>query len=444
MTYQIVFEGTVISSATFDKADFTPEVLTCVDQSGTIDRVISATDSDYQSVKQAAIDNHVLHKIPNGSFLLPGFTDLHIHAPQWPQAGLALDKPLNEWLTDYTFPLEAKFQDLNYAESIYHSLVNELLANGTTTGLYFGSIHTDANLVLAKVCAQLGQRAFIGKIAMDNPDQTPDYYRDSSAAEAIDQTENFIQQLQAFQEKTQAELTPVITPRFVPSCTDETLLGLGELAQKYNLPIQSHCSESIWEDQYAVKRFHKRDAQVLDQFGLLTDKAVMAHGTQLTDQDLTLFSQTQTAIAHCPISNIYFGNGIMRVNAAHQQNVKIGLGTDISGGFSPSIYRNMQQAIMSSQMLQDSGQKQSRITAANAFYLATIGGAEALHLNSGQIKPGFKADFQIVHDQYFDVSSNNSQEIFERLVYHKSKENIEQVYVSGKLVHNQLGENNGK
>jgi len=390
------------------------------------------------------MNDNILHQIQKGSYLLPGFTDLHIHAPQWPQAGLALDKPLNEWLNTYTFPLEAKFKDLTFAKKVYKSLVTELLANGTTTGLYFGSIHTDANLVLARICAQLGQRAFIGKVAMDNPEQTPAYYRDESSATALSETEKFIKAMFELQKQTQAELTPVITPRFVPSCTDETLSGLGKLAQKYNLPIQSHCSESIWEDQYAIDHFQLRDAQVLDKFGLLTDKAVMAHGTQLSDSDLALFNQKHTAIAHCPISNAYFGNSVMRVNDAHQQNVKIGLGSDMSGGFSPSIYRNMQQAIMSSQMLQDSGHEKARITAANAFYLATIGGANALHIKSGQIKAGFKADFQIVQDQYFDVSSNKPQEIFERLVYHTNKENIKQVYVSGKLVHNNRGDNNGK
>jgi len=355
-----------------------------------------------------------------------------------------LDKPLNEWLNTYTFPLESKFKNLEFAEKVYQNLVAELLANGTTTGLYFGSIHTDANLILAKICGYLGQRAFIGKVVMDNPEQTPDYYRDASSEVALSETEVFIQQMLDLHQQTGADITPVITPRFVPSCTEETLRGLGQLAQQYDLPIQSHCSESLWEDQYAIDHFKLRDAQVLDKYGLLTDKAVMAHGTQLSDTDLTLFEQRQTSLAHCPISNAYFGNSVMRVNEVITKNINVGLGTDISGGFSLSIYRNMQQAIMSSQMLQDSGQKQARLSAANAFYLATIGGADALHINSGQIKVGFKADLQIVQDQYFAVSSNEPQEIFERLVYHTNKENIKQVYVSGKLVHNNLGENNGK
>ncbi|KRK63398.1 hypothetical protein C5L30_000997 [Companilactobacillus farciminis] len=353
---------------------------------------------------------------------------------------MALDKPLNEWLNSYTFPLEAKFKDKEYAEKIYYSLIKELLANGTTTGLFFGSIHNEANLILAKICAQLGQRAFIGKVAMDNPEQTPDYYRDQNSQVALQQTEEFIQAMFDLQNQTKAEITPVITPRFVPSCTEETLQGLGQLAKKYDLPIQSHCSESIWEDHYAIEHYNLRDTQVLDKFGLLTDKSIMAHGTQLSDQDLDTFNSRQTAIAHCPISNVYFGNSVMRVQDAHQKNVKVGLGTDISGGFSPSLYRNMQQSIMSSQILTDQGHDNARISAANAFYLATVGGAQALHIKSGQIKSGFKADLQIVQDQYFDISSNEPQEIFERLIYHTNKENIKQVYVSGKLVHDNLGE----
>nr|WP_082397488.1 guanine deaminase [Companilactobacillus kimchii] len=433
-----------MSSATFDKADFTPKVLICVDQSGIIDRVISVEDSDYQSVKQLAEQQKILRILPPGNYLLPGFTDLHIHAPQWPQAGLALDRPLQEWLNTYTFPLEAKFKDLAYAEKVYRNLISELLANGTTTGLFFGSVDTDANIILAKISAQLGQRAFIGKVAMDNPEQTPDFYRDNSSQEALNEIKRFIEEVLQLQKQTKAEVTPVITPRFVPSCTDNTLAGLGRLAAEYNLPIQTHCSESIWEDQYAINRFHKRDAEVLDQFGLLTDKTVLAHGTQLSDSDLQLLRNKQTALAHCPISNVYFGNNIMRVKEAYQQKVKIGLGTDISGGFSPSLYRNMQQAIMSSQTLQDETKQNSRLTAANVFYLATVGGALALHLQTGQIKPGFKADLQIVEDQYYELSSNQPQEIFERLIYHTNKENIKQVYVSGKLVHDNLGEENGK
>lgn len=338
--------------------------------------------------------------------------------------------------------MEAKFTDLQFAEKVYRNLIQTLLANGTTTGLFFGSIDNGANLVLAKICAEYGQRAFIGKVAMDNVEQTPDYYRDESSNKALDDTEAFIHAMQELQQTTKTTLTPVITPRFVPSCTDETLLGLGKLAKKYDLPIQSHCSESIWEDQYAIDRFNMRDAEVLNHFGLLTDKSVMAHGTQLSNTDLDLFKKTQTAIAHCPISNVYFGNSVLPVKKAYQKQVKIGLGTDISGGFSPSIYRNMQQAIMSSQMLQETGVDNSRISATNAFYLATVGGAKALHLPTGQIKTGFQADFQIVQDKFAKVASSQPAAVLERLIYQTEAADIQQVYVSGKLVHHNQGENN--
>lgn len=145
----------------------------------------------------------------------------------------------------------------------------------------------------------------------------------------------------------------MITPRFVPSCTDGTLAGLGKLAQKYDLPIQSHVSESNWEHQYAIDRFGIHDAEVLDRFGLLTDKTVLAHGTQLTEADAKLLHERGTALAHCPISNAYFGNGVLPVKQLLAAGNEVGLGTDISGGYSPSLYDNIRHAVALSQVRTD-------------------------------------------------------------------------------------------
>src|SRR6185437_7695384 len=101
-------------------------------------------------------------------YLLPGFVDLHIHAPQWPQLGKALDLPLEEWLQVYTFPLESRYADVEFARTVYGSLVDGLLANGTTTAVYFGTLHLPATRILADICLQRSQRALIGRVAMDN------------------------------------------------------------------------------------------------------------------------------------------------------------------------------------------------------------------------------------------------------------------------------------
>nr|WP_089108059.1 guanine deaminase [Secundilactobacillus mixtipabuli] len=436
-------EGASFSPSSQTEISYQARQLICLDNNGYIARVIAHTDPDYATVKQTAQANDTLTTLQPNQYVLPGFIDLHIHAPQWPNAGLALDRPLNEWLDTYTFPLEAKYQDTDFAKLVYDGLIQELLANGTTTALYFGTIHNAANLELAKACIQYGQRGFIGKVAMDNPEQTPDYYQDASAQVAVDQTEQFIHQLNELNQTTDLKQTPVITPRFVPSCTPASLQGLGDLARKYDLPVQSHCSESDWENGYALEHYHMRDADVLDHYGLLTDKAVMAHGTLLNDHDYDLFSQKQVAIAHCPISNVYFGNAVLPVNRVLAHHIKTGLGTDISGGYSPSLYQNIRQAVMSSRMLQDGVDNQllpdkrgvdgSAISVKTAFYLATLGGAESLHLQTGKIAEGYLADLQVVSMQN-DFQTETTDNIFEKLMYQTSKADINQVYVQGTRV----------
>lgn len=440
----LVICGTYYTSKDVNEVEVHKDNLICIDHSGTISRTLSPDDKKYLALLNEAREKDRLIKLQANQYLLPGFIDLHVHAPQWPQAGLALDLPLSDWLNHYTFPLEARFTDKGYARRVYHDFIHELLSQGTTTALMFGTIHNDANLELARQAVNYGLRAFVGQVVMDNPDQTPTYYRNQTSAAALRDTEKFIQEILELRKNTSATVMPVITPRFVPSCTDKALLGLGQLAHQYDLPIQSHLSESNWEHEYAIKRFGMHDTAVMDRFHLLTDKSVMAHGTQLTAADLTTVRQRGTTIAHCPLSNIYFGNGVLPTKKLLRLGNRVGLGSDISGGYSPSLYHNIRQAVKSSQMLTDGvdssqpveqrGVTGSRITMANAFYLATVGGAKALHLKTGQIVPGFQADFQIVngHQRLMELSS---ADIFQRLMYQTEQQDIQSVYVAGKRVY---------
>lgn len=440
----LVIEGSFFTAPSTATVEFSEHSLVCIDHNGWIERIVNPDEPDFETLRLTALHHDRLLTLAKNEYLLPGFIDLHIHAPQWPQAGLALDRPLNEWLDQYTFPLEARYQDAQFARQVYEQLVPELLANGTTMALYFGTIHNPANLILAKAAIKFGQRALIGKVAMDNPAQTPAYYRDADSQVALQQTEQFIQQIEALKTRTSGDVTAVITPRFVPSCTDETLQGLGQLAKHYNLPVQSHCSESIWEHQYAIDRFGMHDAQVLDQFGLLTSKSIMAHATQLDDEDTILFRQRGTAVAHCPISNAYFGNGVLPVNRLLAQHNKVGLGSDISGGYSPSLYENSRQAVQAARMLEDGvdsrlaptkrGVSHSRISMQTAFYLATTGGANSLNISAGQIKVGKQADLQVVQDQSAQFSTA-APDILARLMYQTNRNNINKVFVGGQLVH---------
>jgi guanine deaminase len=333
--------------------------------------------------------------------------------------------------------------------------------------LYFATVHKEASLLLAEICARQGQRALVGKVVMDDTEQTPHYYRDSSTTTALQDTEDFIVAVQELAKNVKQGVYPVVTPRFIPSCTDEALEGLGKIAAKYDAHVQSHCSESDWAHSYVQDRCHKNDAFALHDFGLLRDKTVMAHCNFLDDADADLFAETGTAIAHCPISNAYFSNSVIPTARFQEKGIDIGLGTDISGGFSPSLFDNVRQAVISSRMLEDGvnpalppqerGVPNSRLTIDEAFYLATAGGGESLSLPIGRIQPNYAWDVQIIDTTLpsaklpiFNTDNNVAKDgentdtntkredfhgIFEKIMYLSRPENIREVWVQGEKVH---------
>lgn len=449
--YMQIFQGTAFSSKSPKEIQVLKDHLFCINTEGIIERIIAPQDPDFQPLLDAYQGTDTFHRLAEGQYLLPGFIDLHVHAPQWAQSGTALDIPLYDWLNTYTFPLESKFSDLEFAKKVYEDVVSTLLANGTTTALYFATVHKEASILLAEICASKGQRGLVGKVVMDDPVQNPEYYRDADTSWALADTEEFILAVQALAKSAKQGVYPVVTPRFIPSCTDEGLRGLGELAAKYDTYVQSHCSESDWAHGYVQERFQKNDAFALHDFGLLRDKSVMAHCNFLDDEDVQLFAETGTAIAHCPVSNAYFANSVIPVPHFHAEGVEIGLGSDISGGFSPSLFDNIRQAVISSRMLEDGvnpslpakerGVPGSRITIHEAFYLATAGGGESLSLPIGRIEENYAWDVQIIDTKIptaklpiFD-ENEDLHDVFQKMMYLVRPENILEVWVQGERVH---------
>lgn len=449
--YTQVFQGTAFSSKSPQEVQILKENLFCINENGIIEKVISPEDADYQPLLDAYQGEENFHRLAEGQYLLPGFVDLHVHAPQWAQAGTALDIPLYDWLNTYTFPLESKFSDLEFAKDVYQDVVSTLLANGTTTALYFATVHKEASLLLAEICVKKGQRGLVGKVVMDNPEQNPDYYRDANTQTALADTEEFILAVNKLAKRAKQGVYPVVTPRFIPSCTDDALKGLGELAAKYDTYVQSHCSESDWEHDYVKKRFDKNDAFALHHFGLLRNKSVMAHCNFLDNADADLFAETGTAVCHCPISNAYFANSVIPLARLHAKGVEIGLGSDISGGFSPSLFDNARQAVIVSRMLEDGvntalpaedrGVPNSRITINEAFYFATAGGGESLSLPIGRLAENYAWDVQIIDTSIASAklpiyhANEDLHDVFQKIMYLVRSENIREVWVQGEKVH---------
>jgi len=383
-----------------------PDVIAClrdallpIDEAGRIARVVLPGAPDYERCRREALDARRLVVLPG--IVLPGFVDLHVHAPQYPQLGRALDEPLDVWLQRYTFPLEARYRDLDFAASRYTALVDDLLAGGTTTAQYFATVDLAATKVLADICRAKRQRALVGKVAMDDPDACPPWYRDASASSAIAGTQELIAYVRALDAAGEMVL-PVVTPRFTPSCTNDLLAGLGALARTTGCHVQTHCSESDWAHGHAVARFGRSDLEALDGFDLIGRRTVLAHANFLSPSDMDRLAARGGSVAHCPYSNFYFANAVFPLRAALAKGLRVGLGTDVSGGPSASMLASIRMALVAACALESGvdparaaetrGSPGARISVATAFHLATAAGGAALELPVGRFAPGFAFD----------------------------------------------------
>ena len=386
-----------------------------------------------------------------GMVLLPGLVDTHLHASQWPQLGTALDQPLERWLFDYTFPLEARYEDTAFALKVWDSMIPALLKSGTTTAVYYSSVHEPATLALAEACIAYGQRAFVGRVAMDHPDGTPEWYRDSGPNQSVAASHRSIEAIRSLP-GGEGLVEPIITPRFIPACSDAALEGLGELAEATGALVQTHCSENDWEHNYVIERHGCTDAESLSSFGLVRNSSVLAHATHLSDADRRLLVEAGAGVAHCPLSNSYFANAVFPARRNIEAGLKIGLGSDIAGGSDPSMLAQCVYAVNSSRMLEDGvdvklqtdrGVPESRIDIIAAFWMATVGGADLLGIPTGLLAPGRLFDAIAVGIEpslsLGDRSETDGwEQIFEKVVRSGGIADIDTVWVGGVDVTNHL------
>jgi guanine deaminase len=442
------FLGTFLHAPERGRLECLKNALVVVAADGVI-TAVHRDDSPLARTEAVRLDAaNALVKLSPGHYVLPGMVDLHVHAPQWPQLGQALELSLEDWLQTYTLPLESRYSDLAFAAQVYESLVANLLANGTTTAMYFGTIHLRATQVLADICLRRSQRALIGRVAMDNPTLCPDFYRDRSAQVAERETREFIKYVSALP-GGEGLIYPVITPRFIPSCTDDLLRRLGALARETGCHVQTHCSESDWQHQHVLQRCGRSDTAALDGFGLLSRRTVLAHCNFVDDADVTVIRERGTGIAHCPLSNVFFSDAVFPLRHMLDAGVHVGLGTDIAGGASASLLENARHAIISSRLLETGvdarqGRAQrrradSRIDAVTAFWAATAGGGIALDLPVGLFLPGYHFDACVIdaavpHSNLNVASDDAPEAVLQKIIYLAARANISEVWVANRQV----------
>ena len=330
--------------------------------------------------------------------ILPGMTDLHLHAPQFAFRGLGMDLELLDWLNARTFPEEAKYADLGYAALAYGQFVDCLRRSATTRAVVFGTVHPAATTLLMELLEASGLVSYVGKVNMDR--DCPEALREADAAASLAATEQWLDGARF------AHTKPILTPRFVPSCSDALLQGLGELAARRGLPVQSHLSENLGEIALVQSLCPPEEQDLLQARGVF--------------------------IAHSPLSNSNLSSGIAPVSAYLARGLRVGLGSDLAAGETENLFRVMAEAIRVSKLrwrLADDSA--SPLTVAQAFYLATRGGG-AFFGEVGCFEPGFALDAVVLDDSALVHPQELTPiERLERCIYLADERHIAAKYVAG-------------
>ncbi|MCU0525244.1 MAG: guanine deaminase [Elainella sp. Prado103] len=341
---------------------------------------------DYGSLQAEYSDLPTTHY--SNQLIMPGFVDTHIHYPQIEMVA-AYGEQLLEWLNQYTFPTEAKFQDESYARKIAACFLDELLKNGTTTALVFAAVFPESVDAFFTEAFQRNLRMIAGKVMMDR--NAPDYIRDTTES-SYEQTKQLIQKWHK-----KGRLLYAVTPRFAVTSSDRQLQLAGQLLQEFpDVYLHTHLSENVKEVALVSELFPDSNGylDVYDQAGLVCHRSVFAHGVQLTDAEFERLSAAQAAIACCPTSNLFLGSGLFKFDRAKSRAhpVKLGMGTDIGAGTSFSLLQTANEAYKVAQL------QGMSLSAFKSLYLATLGGAEALNLAEqiGNFTPGKEADFIVL------------------------------------------------
>lgn len=374
------------------------------------------------------------------ALIFPGMVDLHIHAPQYAFRGMCMDLELMEWLNRYTFPEEEKYADLTYAQKAYSMFVEALKKGATTRACIFATCHRYATELLMDMMEQSGLVSFVGKVNMDR--EASEALTEESAEISAYTTSGWIKAVKDRFKNTK----PILTPRFIPCCTDALMEKLREIQMVYGLPVQSHLSESRGEIEFVKmlrpnNPFYGDSYNEFDLFGKNDDihtdvKTVMAHCVWSTDEEMELMQKNGVFVAHCPASNMNLASGIAPIRKFFDYGLKIGLGSDVAGGHSDSVFRAMIDAIQVSKMyfrMVDDSYKP--LVFSEAFYLATKGGGEFFG-KVGSFEQGYEFDAVVLDDSVLVHPQNlNLAERMERAVYlGLDEKNIVAKYVTGEKI----------
>ena len=364
-----------------------------------------------------------------GKLVVPGLTDLHVHAPQYTFRGLGMDLELLEWLDTNTFPEEARYAELDYAGAAYEKFVSDLRQGPNTRACIFATVHVPGTELLMDLLEASGMVTLVGKVNMDR--NSSDSLREESAQASAAATLDWLERADGYR-----RTGPILTPRFIPSCSDELMGHLGEIQRQRSLPVQSHLSENLGEVAWVqelcpTSRFY---GDAYDHFGLFGGSAptIMAHCVLSGAEEQALMKERGVYIAHCPASNMNLSSGVAPAGKYLRDGQRIGLGSDVAGGTHLSIFRAMSDAIQASKLrwrLQDQNVKP--LTASEAFYMGTLGGGSFFG-QVGSFDAGYELDAIVLDDSRLDVPRALSlPNRLERAIYLSEDRDVTAKFVRG-------------
>ncbi len=362
--------------------------------------------------------------------LIPAMNDMHVHAPQYRNQGIAMDEELLPWLQNYTFPEELKYADTAYAEKMYRHFVHDLWRHGTMRVVAFASVHLESTRLLMRILDQAGMCGLVGKVNMNR--NCPEGLQEK-VEDAIEANASLVEEFG----HEGSRVRPIVTPRFIPSCTPELLQACGEMAKNYNLPVQSHLSENhgeiAWVKELEPESRHYADAYY--RYGLFGQTpTVMAHCIWSDGDELEMLRQQQVMVAHCPTSNFNLSSGMAPIRRFLNAGIPVGLGSDVSGGHDFSIFRMMIYAIQVSKMHYQQDNSCAFLSLAEAFWIATKS-AGSFFGKVGSFEQGYDFDALVIDDSSLLVDDGYSLlQRLERFVYIGDDRNIVARYCQGRLL----------
>ena len=387
---------------------------------------------DYASLRDRLPDGIAPRHYPD-AILMPGFVDAHIHYPQVEIIG-SYGAQLLEWLNKYTFPAEARFVDGDHARRIADVFIGELLRNGTTAASVFCTSAPGSVDAIFEAAQRVNMLLLAGKMMMDS--HAPANLVDS-AQSSYDESKALIER---WHKRDRCLYT--VSPRFALTSSPAQLELAGALMREHSdVRLQSHISENRAEVARAAELYPQRAnySDIYAHYGLLNERAIYGHGIHLSEGELRRFHETGAKIAHCPTSNFFIGSGLFDIARTKDRArpVTVGLGTDVGGGTSFSMLATMSEAYKMAQLRGNS------LTAAQCWYLATLGSAESLGLADriGSLQAGYAADIIVLDPKATpllqlrgDVAESIDELLFALMICADDRA-IAATYVAGELVY---------